>query len=91
MLLWILLILAVNGIISFAYTAATSTEPASVWGLLTANFVFFMGITQAGILFSAIMRIVRSRWGKYYSRLGEILTLSFIPAAVVMFLAVYFG
>lgn len=91
MLLWILLILTVNGIISFAYAAATSTEPAAIWGLLTANFVFFLGITQAGILFSAIMRIVRSGWGKYYSRLGEILTLSFIPIAIVMFLVVYFG
>lgn len=91
MLLWILLILAVNGIVSFAYTAATATEPAAIWGLLTSNFVFFLGITQAGILFSAIMRIVRSKWGKYYSRLGEILTLSFIPVAVVMFLVVYFG
>ena len=91
MLVWILVILVINGIVSFAYTAATAADPSAMWGLLTANFIYFLGITQAGILLSAIMRIVKSGWGRYYSRLGEIMTLSFIPVAAVMFLVIYAG
>ena len=91
MLVWILVVLLVNGIISFAYSAFTSSDPAAVWGLLATNFLFYLGLSQTGIIFSAIMRIAKSEWGKYFSRLGEVLTLSCIPVSVVTFLIIYFG
>jgi len=59
--------------------------------MFAVNFVFFLGITQTGIVFSAMMRIAKSGWSAYYARLGEILTLSFIPVAVIAFLIFYFG
>ncbi len=91
MALWVLLILLVNGVVSFAYTASNSAEPSTVWAMLATTFIYFLGISQAGIVFSAIMRISKSGWGRYFSRLGEILTLSFIPVAFVTFLIIYFG
>ncbi|MBI5235945.1 MAG: hypothetical protein HY886_06825 [Deltaproteobacteria bacterium] len=91
MAVWILLILLANGIISFAYVVSNSTETASLWGLLATNFLFYLGLTQTGIVFSAIMRIAKSEWGRYFNRLGEMLTLSFIPVAFVTFIIIYIG
>ena len=91
MLRWILAILVANGIISFGYAVMRSDDPTALWAALAVNFTFYLGITQAGIVFSAIMRIAKSEWGKYFSRLGEILTLSFIPVAFITFLVLYLG
>lgn len=91
MLRWILAILVVNGILSFGYAVTRSDDPTALWAALAVNFTFYLGITQAGIVFSAIMRIAKSEWGKYFSRLGEILTLSFIPVAFITFIVLYLG
>lgn len=91
MLLWVLLILLANGIVAFSYAATTTQDPSTLWGLFSANFLFFLGVSQAGIVFSAIMRIAKSEWGKHYNRLGEIFTLAFFPVAVVMFIVIYKG
>jgi hypothetical protein len=37
------------------------------------------------------MRISKSGWGRYFSRLGEILTLCSIPWAFAVFFVIYFG
>lgn len=88
---WIFWILLINGIMSFAYAVTGSAETNTLWGMLASNFVYFLGLTQTGVVFSAIMKLSRSGWGRYFSRLGEILTLSFIPVAVVTFFVIYFG
>lgn len=90
-MVWILLALLANGIISFAYTVSTAPETTSLWAMLVTTFVFYLGITQTGIIFSAFMRIAKSEWGKLFSRIGEILTLSFIPVAFVTFIIIYLG
>ena len=91
MLRWILAILVVNGILSFGYAVTRSDDPTALWAALAVNFTFYLGITQAGIVFSAIMRIAKSEWGKYFSRLGEIITLSFMPVAFITFIVLYLG
>ncbi|MBI3397776.1 MAG: hypothetical protein HY026_00810 [Deltaproteobacteria bacterium] len=68
-----------------------TAETTTFWAMLSVNFVFYLGMTQTGIIFSAIMRIAKSEWGRYFSRLGEILTLSFIPVAFITFLIIYIG
>lgn len=85
------MILFFNGVVSFAYTAANTAEPSTTWAMLATTFVFFLGLSQTGIVFSAFMRIAKSEWGKYFSRLGEILTLSFIPVAFITFIIIYIG
>ncbi|MBF8250576.1 MAG: hypothetical protein HW382_204 [Deltaproteobacteria bacterium] len=59
--------------------------------MLAVTYVFFLGLTQTGILFAAIMRMSKSSWGRHFSRLGEILTLSFFPVAIITLLIIYFG
>lgn len=91
MLIWALIILFANGVISFAYTAMNTVEPGTIWGALAVSYIYFLGVTQTGIALSAVMRISKSGWGKHFSRLGEILTLSFIPLAVIGFIIIYVG
>ncbi|MDP2688617.1 MAG: hypothetical protein Q8P48_00760, partial [Deltaproteobacteria bacterium] len=93
MLFWILLLifLVLNAVGSFAYSVTNTADPATAWGLFSSVFLYTLGITQTGAVFAAIMRLTKSGWGKYYSRIGEILTLCFIPVAVIMFIAIYTG
>lgn len=90
MLFWVSLILFINGVATFAYAAA-SAEPSVIWAGFATSYVYFLGITQTGIAFSAIMRVSKSGWGRHFSRLGEILTLSFIPVGVAGIAAIYLG
>lgn len=88
----IAVILFLNGAISFAYAAIHSGDMTILWSILTVNFIFFTGLTQGGIIFSAMMRIAGPEWGRYYSRLGEMITLSFAPAALILLtLIIYAG
>lgn len=91
MTLWVFLVLFLNGIISFVYGLQTAQNTTNLWAMLAVNFVFFLGITQTGIIFSAVMRISRSQWARPLSRIGEILTLSFIPVAAIVFIILYAG
>jgi len=86
---WVPIVILLNGIISFVYSVKATQEPATLWAMLAVNFVFYLGITQTGIVFSAMMRLSRSEWGRYFSRLGEILTLSFMPVAAIIFFIIY--
>lgn len=91
MLFWILLILLLNGMISFAYSVINAGETTTLWAMLSVTYIFFLGLTQTGILFAAIMRMSKSSWGRHFSRLGEVLTLSFFPVAIITLLIIYFG
>lgn len=89
MIFWILLAVLFNGVISFAYSVSAAGDTTISWAMLAVNFVFYLGITQTGIVFSAIMRLSKSEWGRYFSRLGEILTLSFMPVAAIVYIILY--
>jgi len=91
MFFWVLILLLANGIVTFAYTASTTVEPDKVWAMYATTFLFIMGLSQFGIVFSAIMRIAKSSWGKYFNRLGEVLTLSTIPFAVITLVILIIG
>lgn len=91
MLFWVLLILFVNSIATLAYNLSTTAETGTLWAALAITYVYFLGITQTGIVISAIMRLTKSGWGRHFSRLGEILTLSFIPVAAITFIIIYIG
>ncbi|VAV84244.1 hypothetical protein MNBD_DELTA01-1917 [hydrothermal vent metagenome] len=87
----ILIGLIVLGVITFVATVLTTGEPRVHWAMVSVNLIFFLGITQGGIIFSIMFRVSKSRWGRNYMRLGEIITLSFIPVAIILFLAVGIG
>lgn len=46
------------------------------WGIYTANFVFFMGLSYAGALISCGLQLFRIQWGKPILRMAELITVS---------------
>jgi molybdopterin-containing oxidoreductase family membrane subunit len=45
------------------------------WGLYVSTFVFFIGISHAGTLVSAILRVTNADWRKPITRLAEAITV----------------
>jgi len=45
------------------------------WGLYIISFVFFIGISHAGTLLSAILRVVKARWQLPITRMAEFITV----------------
>ncbi len=45
------------------------------WGLYIATFVFFIGISHAGTLISAILRVSHARWRTPVTRMAEFITV----------------
>src|SRR3989304_8079435 len=45
------------------------------WGLYITNFVFFIGISHAGTLISAILRVCNAQWTRPITRLAEGITV----------------
>jgi molybdopterin-containing oxidoreductase family membrane subunit len=45
------------------------------WGFGITNFVFWIGISHAGTLISAILRLVNARWRRPVTRCAEVITV----------------
>lgn len=45
------------------------------WGFYIANFVFFIGISHAGTLISAILRVTQTQWRRPITRAAEAITV----------------
>lgn len=60
-------------------------QPIS-WGFYITNFVFFIGISHAGTLISAILRIARAEWRRPITRMAEVITVMvlFLGAANII-------
>src|SRR5512146_2858759 len=78
---WIGFLLAVLGWAVYAYTRqleygliVTNLRDRISWGLYIASFVFFIGISHAGTLLSAILRVTRARWQMPITRMAEFIT-----------------
>ncbi len=46
-----------------------------LWGLYISNFVFFIGISHAGTLISAILRVTKAGWRTPITRMAEFITV----------------
>ncbi len=44
------------------------------WGVYLSNFVFFIGISHAGTLISAILRVTQAEWRRPITRIAEAIT-----------------
>jgi len=87
--LWVLIALTVLGIASPGYGASNETTRPE-FSLLIVSFLFLMGVSQAGVVFCAICRLVEADWAKPYYRLAELSTMAFFPFAIVGFLLIYY-
>lgn len=75
------------GALAFALRSGSDQIP---WAFLTANFVFLLGVSQFGVAFVAIMRVIGAKWARPYYRLGEIFTLAYMPIAIAGLLIIYY-
>lgn len=91
MLFLILVLLLLNGVVSFGLSVMNAGDTTNQWAMLSTTYIFYLGLTQTGILFAAIMRMSKSSFGRNFSRLGEILTLSYVPVAFIVLFIIYAG
>ncbi|MBI5504280.1 MAG: polysulfide reductase NrfD [Deltaproteobacteria bacterium] len=52
------------------------------WGIYIINFVFFIGISHAGTLISAILRLAAAEWRRAITRSAEVITVMVIVFGV---------
>lgn len=45
------------------------------WGIYITNFVFFIGVSHAGTLISAILRLTGAEWRRSITRMAEVITV----------------
>jgi Ni/Fe-hydrogenase subunit HybB-like protein len=54
---------------------ATGMRDTVIWGFYITNFVFFIGISHAGTLISAILRVTGAEWRRPVTRMAELITV----------------
>lgn len=52
----------------------TGMNQPITWGFYIVNFVFFIGISHAGTLISAILRLSKAEWRRPITRMAEVIT-----------------
>ncbi|MBZ5700622.1 MAG: polysulfide reductase NrfD [Acidobacteriia bacterium] len=79
---WIALLLAIVlwGLYAYVHQlrhglVVTGMRDEVSWGLYITNFVFFIGISHAGTLISAILRVTHTEWRRPITRLAEAITV----------------
>ena len=68
------------GLVAYAYQlrnglVVTGMRDRILWGLYITNFVFFIGISHAGTLISAILRASQAGWRTPVTRMAEFITV----------------
>jgi Ni/Fe-hydrogenase subunit HybB-like protein len=64
----------------------TGLSSAVPWGVYIVNFIFFVGISYAGTLLSAVLRLVHADWRRPVTRVAEIVTVvSLLIAGLMIF------
>jgi molybdopterin-containing oxidoreductase family membrane subunit len=56
-------------------TGMAPTVNKIMWGIYIVNFVFFIGISHAGTLISAILRVSHAEWRRPVTRMAEFITV----------------
>ena len=54
-----------------------------MWRVFMTNFVFWIGISHAGIMISAILRLTQAEWRRPVTRAAEVLTVFSLTAALM--------
>jgi len=81
--------LAAVGIVAFlAMTFGAGSTRA--WRIYHVNWLFWSGLSQAGVIFAATQVIVGARWSHPIRRMAEA-SAAFLPISFVLFLALWLG
>ena len=76
------------GAVAYGYllnqgVGVTGLNRPVMWGVYVVNFVFWIGISHAGIMISAILRLTQAEWRRPVTRAAEVLTLFSLTAAML--------
>ena len=63
---------------------------ARVWQAYHFNFIFWLGLAQAGVVIAATQKLAKGRWSGLVIRFAEA-SVAFLPIAVVLFFVSYLG
>jgi Ni/Fe-hydrogenase subunit HybB-like protein len=79
-LLFLLVAIGLPGVFMYANQMLKGMGVAGItrpvfWGIYIANFVFWIGISHAGTLISAILRLVNATWRRPVTRCAEAITV----------------
>ena len=85
--LYLLIAIFLLGVAGMVY-GVSSADSQPDFALFTVSFLFLLGISQSGVVFTAMLRLVKSDWGKPFYRLAELSTLAFFPFAIAGFLLI---
>ncbi|MEK7806925.1 MAG: NrfD/PsrC family molybdoenzyme membrane anchor subunit [Chloroflexota bacterium] len=64
----------------------TGMRDRILWGFYIILFVFFIGISHAGTLISAILRVVKAQWRTPVTRMAEFITVVALAVGALMVL-----
>ncbi|HLG18462.1 MAG TPA: NrfD/PsrC family molybdoenzyme membrane anchor subunit [Bdellovibrionota bacterium] len=67
------MLFAFAGQVWFGLGVTGMNQPVT-WGFYIVNFVFFIGISHAGTLISAILRLSQAEWRRPITRMAEVIT-----------------
>ncbi|MFQ5692424.1 MAG: NrfD/PsrC family molybdoenzyme membrane anchor subunit, partial [Nitrospinota bacterium] len=75
-----LIVLVAWGAAAYGYQlvfglGVTGLNRSVSWGFYITNFVFFIGISHAGTLISAILRLSHAEWRRPITRMAEVITV----------------
>ena len=74
----LLVIISYTGFVYFRQLwfglGVTGMAQPVTWGFYIINFVFFIGISHAGTLISAILRLSKAEWRRPITRMAEVIT-----------------
>ncbi len=85
-LLWVLVLI---GVFSFL-VGIFKVAPQRAWQTFLINFLFWSGISLAGVIFAAILQITNARWGRPIKRLSEGMGF-FLPISFILFFFIFLG
>lgn len=84
-----LFLLALVGVAAFI-GMATGAGAARAWRIYHVNWLFWSGLSQAGVIFAASQIITGARWSHPIRRMAEA-SAAFLPVSFVLFLVLWLG
>ena len=82
-----LAVLVAFGAVAYMFNrglGVTGLNRPIMWGFFITNFVFWIGISHAGVMLSAILRLVQAEWRRPATRAAEVLTVFSLMTAMTM-------
>ena len=82
-------LVALSGAVTFMQAI---DGPASLraWQIFLVNFLFWTGISQAGVVFSAVLYVTGAQWGKPIRKIAEGM-VAFLPLSLLLFPLFFWG